>query len=139
MRPEVVRSQPGSCPICGVTLEPREISRDEVNPEPADMSKRLWISVALAAPLLAVMVSELLPSKPLQHLLSATVWAWIEFALASPVVLWCGWPFLSGPGSRWCIAAPTCSRSSDSVLALPTFTVRLPPPLRKRSLLPFDQ
>src|ERR1035437_2287272 len=93
MHPEVVRSEPGACPICGMALEPREITGEEVSPELADMSKRFWISIALAAPTLALMVSELLPSMPLQHLLSATVRAWIELALASPVVLWCGWPF----------------------------------------------
>lgn len=93
MHPEVVRSEPGACPICGMALEPREITGEEVSPELADMSKRFWISIALAAPMLALMVSELLPSMPLQHLLSATVRSWIELALASPVVLWCGWPF----------------------------------------------
>lgn len=98
MHPEVVRSGPGACPICGMALEPREITSEEVNPELADMSKRFWISVALAAPLLALMVSELLPSKPLQHALTATVRAWIELAFASPVVLWCGWPFFERAG-----------------------------------------
>ena len=57
------------------------------------MTRRFWISVALAVPLLALMVSKLFPSMPLQHILAARTWAWIEFALASPVVLWCGWPF----------------------------------------------
>ncbi len=93
MHPQIVRSEPGSCPICGMALEPREITINEVNPELVDMSRRLWISTALALPLLALMVSELLPAMPLQHLFSARVWAWIEFALATPVVVWCGWPF----------------------------------------------
>jgi Cu+-exporting ATPase len=93
MHPEIVRSQPGSCPICGMALEPREVTAEEVNPELADMSRRLWISVALSAPMLALMVSGLLPAAPLQHLFSARTWAWIEFALATPVVLWCGLPF----------------------------------------------
>lgn len=57
------------------------------------MSRRFWISVALSIPLLALMVSDLLPGMPLQHLLSERAWAWIELALATPVVLWCGWPF----------------------------------------------
>jgi hypothetical protein len=57
------------------------------------MSRRLWISVALAVPMLALMVSAFLPAMPMQHLFSARVWAWIEFALATPVVLWCGLPF----------------------------------------------
>ena len=94
MHPEIVREEPGSCPICGMALEPREITAAvEVNPELTDMTRRLWISVALAFPLLALMVSDLIPTMPLQHLLPARTWAWIEFVLATPVVLWCGWPF----------------------------------------------
>jgi Cu+-exporting ATPase len=93
MHPQIVRSEPGNCPICGMALEPREITVDEVNPELADMTWRFWISVALAVPLLALMISGLFRSMPLQHLLPANVWAWIELALATPVVLWCGWPF----------------------------------------------
>ncbi len=93
MHPQISRSDPGACPICGMALEPRENSVEEVNPELVDMTRRLWISVALALPLLALMVSGLFPSMPLGHLLSARTWAWIEFALATPVVLWCGWPF----------------------------------------------
>ncbi len=93
MHPQISRGEPGNCPICGMTLEPRESIAEEVNPELVDMTRRFGISVALAVPLLALMVSDLLPSMPLQHLLSAHAWAWIEFALATPVVLWCGWPF----------------------------------------------
>ena len=93
MHPQIVRSEPGNCPICGMTLEPREITAEEVNPELVDMTRRFWISVALAVPLLALMISDLIPSMPLQHLLSSRTWAWIEFALATPVVLCCGWPF----------------------------------------------
>ncbi len=93
MHPQIIRPQPGSCPICGMALEPREITAREDNPELHQMTKRLWISVALAVPLLALMVSDVLPSMPLQHLLSARAWAWIEFALSTPVVLWCGWSF----------------------------------------------
>jgi len=93
MHPEIVRSEPGNCPICGMALEQREITGEEVNPELTDMSRRLWISIALSAPMLALMVSGLLPSAPLQHMFSGRAWAWIEFALATPVVLWCGLPF----------------------------------------------
>ena len=93
MHPQISRQEPGNCPICGMTLEPRETTAEEVNPELTDMTRRFWISVALAVPLLGLMVSGVLPSMPLQHLLSAQTWAWIEFALATPVVLWCGWPF----------------------------------------------
>ena len=93
MHPQIVRDGPGSCPICGMALEPREVTAEESNPELADMTRRLWISVALAVPMLALMVSAFLPAMPMQHLFSARVWAWIEFALATPVVLWCGLPF----------------------------------------------
>ena len=93
MHPEIIRSEPGSCPICGMALEPRQVTAEETNPELHDMTRRFWISVALAFPLLALMVSELLPSMPLQHWLPARTWTWIEFALATPAVLWCGWPF----------------------------------------------
>ncbi len=93
MHPEIIRSEPGSCPICGMALEPREVTAVESNPELADMSRRFWISVVLSVPMLALMISELLPTAPLQHLLSPRTWAGIEFALATPVVLWCGLPF----------------------------------------------
>jgi Cu+-exporting ATPase len=93
MHPQIVRPGPGSCPICGMALEPREVTAEESNPELADMTRRLWISVALAVPMLALMVSAFLPSLPMQHLFSARAWGWIEFALATPVVLWCGLPF----------------------------------------------
>jgi Cu+-exporting ATPase len=93
MHPEIKQMGPGSCPKCGMALEPREVTAEEANPELTDMTRRFWISVALAAPMLALMVSAFLPSMPMQHLFSARAWAWIEFALATPVVLWCGLPF----------------------------------------------
>ena len=93
MHPQIVRDAPGSCPICGMALELREVTAEESNSELADMTRRLWISVALAVPMLALMVSAFLPAMPMQHLFSARVWARIEFALATPVVLWCGLPF----------------------------------------------
>ncbi len=83
MHPEVVRSQPGPCPICGMALEPREIVLgDTANPELADMSRRFGISLALTVPLLLLMFVH-----------AGMRLRWIEFALASPVVLWCAWPF----------------------------------------------
>lgn len=93
MHPEIVRLEPGSCPICGMALEPREVTGAEVNPELASMSRRLWTSLALTAPILAFMISELIPSRPLQHLLGSGPLLWIQFLLATPVVLWGGGPF----------------------------------------------
>lgn len=91
MHPEIVRSEPGSCPICGMALEPRQVTVEEVNPELDDMKRRFWISAALTAPLLLRMVLDLLPG---MHWLSSTAKGWIQFALATPVVVWGGWPFL---------------------------------------------
>ena len=93
MHPQIVRPGPGSCPICGMALEPREVTAEESNPELNYMTKRLWISVALALPMLALMISSFIPSMPMQHMFTVRVWTWIEFALATPVVLWCGLPF----------------------------------------------
>ncbi len=93
MHPQIVLSGPGSCPICGMALEPREVTAEDSNPELADMARRFWASVMLAVPMLALMVSAFLPSMPMQQMLSAKAWGWIEFALATPVVLWCGFPF----------------------------------------------
>ena len=92
MHPEVVRDAPGDCPVCSMALEPREIAAtDQANPELASMQRRLWVALALAFPLLALMVLDFLP----HHLtLSPSILAWGELALATPVVLWCGWPFL---------------------------------------------
>ena len=93
MHPQIVRDGPGYCPICGMALESREVTAEDSNPELADMTRRLWISVVLAVPMLALMVSAFLPSMPMQHLFTARAWGCIEFALATPVVLWCGLPF----------------------------------------------
>jgi Cu+-exporting ATPase len=93
MHPEIVRAEPGNCPKCGMALEPREVIAEEDNPELRDMQRRFWIALAMAVPLLGVMVSEMLPSMPLQHALSTQSLAWIEFVIATPAVLWCGWSF----------------------------------------------
>jgi Cu+-exporting ATPase len=91
MHPQIVRDKPGACPICGMALEPRIIEGNAPNPELISMTRRLWVGTVLTLPLLAIMISELLPGRPLQRLLPGL--GWIEFALATPVVLWGGWPF----------------------------------------------
>ena len=93
MHPEIVRDQLGDCPICGMALEPRTITMDEANPELDSMIRRLWIGVVLTLPLLAIMVSDLMASHPLQRLLTGRLLGWFELAIATPVVLWGGWPF----------------------------------------------
>ena len=93
MHPEIVRDEPGSCPICGMALEPRVVTLEEENPELDDMTRRFRWSLVLSAPILAFMVSEFLPGQPLQHALPPWAMTWSQFLLATPVVLWGGWPF----------------------------------------------
>src|SRR5687768_6422943 len=94
MHPEVRQKGPGSCPICGMALEPVAVTLEEQpNEELEDMTRRFRWSLALTAPILAAMVSEFLPGQPLQRRLPEGVLNWLELALATPVVLWGGWPF----------------------------------------------
>ncbi len=93
MHPEIVRDEAGSCPICGMALEPRVVTLEEQNPELDDMTRRFRWSLVLTTPILAFMVSEFLPGQPLQHALPPAAMTWSQFLLATPVVLWGGWPF----------------------------------------------
>jgi len=91
MHPEIIRDGPGSCPICGMALEPRVVTAtEEANPELRDMTRRFWVGVALTVPLLAVAMGELGPPG---------VRGWLQLALAAPVVLWGGWPFFERAAS----------------------------------------
>jgi len=94
MHPEVVSDKPGACPKCGMVLEPRTITAtDEANPELIGMTRRFWAGVALSLPLLALAMLDHLPGQPLRQWLSGPAQSWLEFALATPVVLWGGLPF----------------------------------------------
>jgi P-type Cu+ transporter len=96
MHPEVVSDRPGSCPKCGMALEPRTVTEEETaNPELADMTRRFWLGLALCLPLLVWGMAGMLPEAPWQHLASRWMpWVnWIQLALATIVVLGCGWPF----------------------------------------------
>ena len=102
MHPEIRRSGPGTCPICGMALEPLEPSlEEEANPELIDMSRRFWVSLVLTVPLVALTFgAELLGWHPFamretpRHLFSVPLSMLLQLALATPVVLWGGWPFL---------------------------------------------
>src|SRR3989442_13935905 len=99
MHPEIVRNAPGSCPICGMALEPRIVTHEgEENLELRDMSQRFWVSVALAAPVLLLAMADMIPGRLVGHLISARAVTWLELLLATPVVLWGGWPFF---GRGW--------------------------------------
>ncbi|MFI4977029.1 MAG: copper-transporting P-type ATPase [Caulobacterales bacterium] len=92
MHPQVRQVGPGSCPICGMALEPETVTADSgPNPELADMSRRFWIGLALAVPVFVLEMAGHIPGLklPLGHAISN----WIQFALATPVVLWAGFPF----------------------------------------------
>jgi len=93
MHPEIVRPGPGSCPICGMALEPRTVTAAAENPELHDMTRRFWISLALTTPLMAMAMAGMFFRMPRHRIFSDATLPWIEFALATPVVLWCGLPF----------------------------------------------
>jgi Cu+-exporting ATPase len=94
MHAQIVRDAPGSCPICGMTLEPRTVSAEEApNTELIDMRRRFFACIGPASIVFLMGMSDLLPGMPLHQLLGATAVAWIEFGLATPVVLWGAWPF----------------------------------------------
>ncbi len=93
MHPEIVRDRPGTCPKCGMALEPREATADEANPELTDMRRRFWVSAILALPVFVLaMVADLAPAW-LPAAVSLAAVQWTQFVLATPVVLWGGWPF----------------------------------------------
>jgi Cu+-exporting ATPase len=97
MHPEIVRPGPGSCPICGMALEPRTVTAvEEDNPELRDMTRRFWVSLALTVPLLVIAMADMVRGVPTHAAggwLSGDKLSWIELFLATPVVLWGGWPF----------------------------------------------
>ncbi len=95
MHPEIRQEGPGDCPICGMALEPAGVpaAKDEDNPELSSMTRRFWVSVVLALPLLVLTMGDLLPGQPLAPITAHPFTKWIAAALATPVVLWGGWPF----------------------------------------------
>jgi Cu2+-exporting ATPase len=93
MHPEVRQAGPGICPKCGMALEPLLATATADNSELGDMTRRFWVSAALSLPLLAITMGGMVPGLNLHHLVSGTAVNWMQAALATPVVLWGGWPF----------------------------------------------
>ena len=94
MHSQVVRDGPGSCPICGMALEPMTpIAGDEGNPELRDMTRRFWIGTVLSVPLLAIAMADHFAKPALDALIPPGIAVWVQFLLATPAVLWGGWPF----------------------------------------------
>ena len=96
MHTQIEQLGPGACPICGMALEPKHITTDakQENPELRAMSWRFWISATLTVPILVLAMTEMLPGQPVQHALGMKLTIWIQMILATPVVLWGGFPFL---------------------------------------------
>jgi Cu+-exporting ATPase len=93
MHPEVVQDHPGNCPKCGMALEPRTVEAEEDDSELRDMSRRFWISTILAVPVfLSAMAAELWPEQA-AAIIDPRLRQWLELILATPAVLWGGWPF----------------------------------------------
>ena len=93
MHPEVRQARPGACPKCGMALEPEAPSaREEDNPELRDMTRRFWVGLVLTLPVFFLAMGGMLPGRPL-HGMGVALVPWVELFLATPVVLWAGWPF----------------------------------------------
>ena len=94
MHPEVRQDHPGDCPICGMALEPLTVTAHaEPNRELQDMTRRLWVGVVLTVPVVFLAMGGHIPGVSMEALVPHAVGTWLELALATPVVLWCGWPF----------------------------------------------
>lgn len=95
MHPEVRQPKPGPCPLCGMALEPEGVTVGEQDQsELNDMSRRFWISAALTLPLFLYAMGDMIPGRPLHGLIDSTLAQWVQLVLATPVVLWGGWPFI---------------------------------------------
>ena len=94
MDPEVVESRPGACRICGMALEPKMVSPDEMrNPELDDMTTRFWFCLGPTIIVMIIAMSDMIPNLPIPRSVSHPTWNWVQWLLATPVVLWGGWPF----------------------------------------------
>ncbi|MGC2201962.1 MAG: heavy metal translocating P-type ATPase [Stellaceae bacterium] len=100
MHPQIVRSEPGSCPICGMALERlTPEAGDAANPELRDMTRRFWVGVVLSVPLLALAMADHLAKPALDALIAPRIAVWIQLVLGTVAVLWCGRPFFQRGGA----------------------------------------
>jgi len=95
MDPQIRQQGPGACPICGMALEPLEVSLEDEgpNPELVDMTRRFWIAGALTLPVLAIAMGDMVSAGAVSMLIGPAASVWLQLVLALPVVLWAGWPF----------------------------------------------
>jgi len=96
MHPEVQQDHPGNCPICGMALEPKiaTAETEEESAEAKEMSRRFWVALVLSIPVLVLSMGHMIPGFHIDHWIAPRMNQWIQVLLATPVVLWCGWPFL---------------------------------------------
>lgn len=96
MHPEIIRSEPGSCPICGMALEPMDMptKNDAPNPEIRDFKKRFWLGAALTVPLIVLTMGPFVGLGFIREMIGERVTLWVELVLGTPVVLWSGFPFM---------------------------------------------
>lgn len=144
MHPEVRRDGPGHCPICGMALEPLLPLADEETSELDNMTRRFWVGAMLTLPLLVISMSEFVPGLNLPHRLGVTAVNWLQAGLATPVVLWGGWPFFErgwASFKSWklnmfsLIALGTAAAYSFSVIAL-LFPDTLPAAFKANGMAP---
>lgn len=93
MHPQVRETSNTGCPICGMALETETVSAEEDTTELEDMTRRFWVGLVLSVPLIAFVMGEMIPGNPFGDLINPTLGVWLQAALATPVVLWAGWPF----------------------------------------------
>ncbi len=93
MHPQIQQAGPGTCPICGMALEPMDATAQADDSELKEMTRRFWVSLALSLPLLFITMSEFIPGLNLHHRIGLNTFNWLQAILATPVVLWGGWPF----------------------------------------------
>jgi P-type Cu+ transporter len=100
MHPQIRQEVPGSCPICGMALEPlTQTEETRANPELIDLTRRFWVGAALSVPVVVLEMGGHARGLNLHHFISAFVSVWLQFLLATPVVLWAGWPFFLRGGA----------------------------------------
>ena len=106
MHPEVQQDEPGACPICGMALEPMTVVLEEDNPELDNMRRRFYVSLVFTVPVFVLAMSEMVPGQLLQEVLSPVWLSWVQLLLATPVVLWAGFPFFDRAVASLCNRSP---------------------------------
>lgn len=144
MHPQIQQIGPGACPICGMALEPMEATSAEDTTELRNMTRRFWVCTVLTVPLLVISMSELIPGLNLHHRMGINAFSWLQAVLATPVVLWGGWPFFvrgSASIKTWnlnmftLIALGTAAAQSFSYFAL-FFPNALPAAFKMNGMAP---